>query len=375
MSLAGVLLLSSSAWSAVFSWSPSATTGVAGYRLYYGAGSGNYTQSIDVGNVTQTTISNLTAGNTYYAAVTAYTTSALESVKSNEVSFVASGSTSSPLTVSLTSPTSGASYTAPANITLTATASDSNATVSYVEFYSGSTRFVTVTSSPYTFAWSNVAAGTYTLTAKAYDSNGAVATSGPVNVTVSGTTTSQAPTVTLSSNGTSFAAPASITLTAAASEVGGTISKVEFYSGSSLAASDTSSPYTATFTGVPTGSYTVTAKAYDSRGVSVTSAPITLSVGTTTTNTPPTVSLTSPANATTLKAPATVTLSANASDVGGSISKVEFYSGTTLVATVTNSPYSVTFTGVSAGTYVITARAYDNQGATATSSSSTLTVQ
>ena len=52
-------------------------------------------------------------------------------------------------------------------------------------------------------------------------------------------------------------------------------------------------------------------------------------------NTPPTVSLTSPANNTTYTSPATVNLSADAADADGTVSKVEFYRDATLIATVT----------------------------------------
>ena len=53
-------------------------------------------------------------------------------------------------------------------------------------------------------------------------------------------------------------------------------------------------------------------------------------------NAHPTVNLTSPPNNTTLAAPATVNLSANAADTDGTISKVEFYRDTTLIQTVTS---------------------------------------
>ena len=36
-------------------WDPVADTDLAGYRVYYGTAPGNYTQSVDVGNVTSTT--------------------------------------------------------------------------------------------------------------------------------------------------------------------------------------------------------------------------------------------------------------------------------------------------------------------------------
>jgi hypothetical protein len=56
-----------------------------GYRVYYGTSSAAYSESIDVGNVTTTTISDL-ASATYYFAVTAYDTAGNESTLSGEVS-------------------------------------------------------------------------------------------------------------------------------------------------------------------------------------------------------------------------------------------------------------------------------------------------
>jgi RHS repeat-associated protein len=73
------------------------------------------------------------------------------------------------------------------------------------------------------------------------------------------------------------------------------------------------------------------------------------------------IGLTSPLPGTTLAAPANVVLSATASTRVGAINKVEFYRGSTLVATVTSPPYTATDTGVGAGTHTYTARAYNDQ--------------
>lgn len=58
---------------------------LAGYKIYYGISEGNYTASMDAGNVTTYTVSNLSSG-TYYFAVIAYDISGNESDYSNEVS-------------------------------------------------------------------------------------------------------------------------------------------------------------------------------------------------------------------------------------------------------------------------------------------------
>lgn len=85
----------------------------------------------------------------------------------------------------------------------------------------------------------------------------------------------------------------------------------------------------------------------------------------------PTVSITSPANNATFASNANIAISANASDNDGSINKVEFYNGTTLLGTDNSGPYSYTWNNVANGTYTITAKAYDNVGA---SSSASITI-
>ena len=85
-------------------------------------------------------------------------------------------------------------------------------------------------------------------------------------------------------------------------------------------------------------------------------------------NKAPTVSLTAPSSTGTYYAPATVPLAATAADSDGTVAKVEFYAGDTLLATDTTAPYEGSWGNVPAGTYAITAKAYDNKGASTTSS-------
>ncbi len=92
------------------------------------------------------------------------------------------------------------------------------------------------------------------------------------------------------------------------------------------------------------------------------------------TNQAPSVSLTSPANNASFTAPASVTVSANASDNDGTVSKVDFYNGATLIGSDATAPYSVAWNSVGAGTYSITARATDNGGAVTTSSAVSVVV-
>jgi hypothetical protein len=66
-------------------WDPVNDADVAGYKLYLGTASRNYNETIDLGNTTQSLISGLIPGQTYYLSVTAYDRSNSESGFSNEV--------------------------------------------------------------------------------------------------------------------------------------------------------------------------------------------------------------------------------------------------------------------------------------------------
>ena len=84
-------------------------------------------------------------------------------------------------------------------------------------------------------------------------------------------------------------------------------------------------------------------------------------------NIPPMVTITNPTNNAVLAPPASFDFSADASDTDADgLSDVEFYVGTNLVDDIFASPFTTTVTNLTAGTYVLTAIAYDNVGATAT---------
>src|SRR5207253_1924118 len=114
---------------------------------------------------------------------------------------------------------------------------------SRVEFYNGTTLLASDSTAPYAMTWSNVAAGTYSISAVAYDAAGQSAHSAAVAVTVSAS--NQPPTVSLTSpaNGATFTAPASITISANASDPENQVTQVDFYNGTTLLGSATTAPY------------------------------------------------------------------------------------------------------------------------------------
>ncbi|MGM9508960.1 Ig-like domain-containing protein [Larkinella sp. GY13] len=283
-------------------------------------------------------------------------------------------------TVALTSPATNATFTAPATLTLTASASASSGSVSKVEFYNGTTLLGSATASPYTFAWTNVPAGAYVLTAKVTDNTSATATSSPVSVTV-GTATAQ--------DAVSFNKPPLVvnpgqTYTVNVNYVATKTRIIDVYlfnaQWQKIASKNVQ---VAIGSGTQAVSITVPANAVPITGgiwsvnLWASDWSATIKSGSTTgirVNTAPTVSLTSSPESATFTAGTSVALTATASDPDGSVKKVEFYNGTTLLGAANTSPYAFTLTNVSAGTYTLTAKATDNDSLAVTSSVRNFTV-
>ncbi|WPB73030.1 Ig-like domain-containing protein [Archangium violaceum] len=269
-----------------------------------------------------------------------------------------------PPSASLTAPAAGA--TVKNTVTLSASATD-NFGVTRVDFYAGSTLLGSDASPPFTFSWNSrsVSNGSHALSVIAYDAAG-LSSSGSAAVTVTVDNDWIPPTVSLTAPAADATVTGSVTLSATASDNVG-VTKVEFYDGSTLLGSDTTSPYSLSWNSRngPNGSRTLTARALDAVGNSTTSAPVTVTANNDLT--PPTVTLTAPAEGSTLTG--SVTFTATATDDRG-MSKVEFLSGTTVLCSDTTSPYSCSYNtrGLSNGPRVVTAKAYDTATNTALSS-------
>jgi len=88
---------------------------------------------------------------------------------------------------------------------------------------------------------------------------------------------------------------------------------------------------------------------------------------------PPTISITSPAANATFIQGETVTIEATASDSDGTIQQIEFLVDNAIVCTVTAAPYRCDMTPAT-GSHLLSARATDSQGLTATSAPITIIV-
>jgi hypothetical protein len=97
-------------------WSPNSDNRTAGYRVHYGSASHVYTQTVDVGNVTNAVITLPDTGSTYYLVATAYDQSGVESPYSNETTVTTTASVAQTSAALVMIPTA---TVAPAPATLT----------------------------------------------------------------------------------------------------------------------------------------------------------------------------------------------------------------------------------------------------------------
>ena len=177
-----------------------------------------------------------------------------------------------------------------------------------------------------------------------------------------------APLVTVTSphDGDTFAPNSTVNIAATATSIQASIAELDFYDGSSLVGSTTTSPFTVPYLPA-TGPHTLLAVATDANGTKGTSAPVTITVNSAVTP-PPTVALTGPVQNTELFAPATVTVSATASETGGTIAKVDFYNNGAFLGSASAAPFTLPLTNLPAGSYALTATATDMVGKSTTTS-------
>jgi len=187
-----------------------------------------------------------------------------------------------PPAVSISSPSKSASFTSPASITVNAAASDADGAIIKVEFFQGSVKIGERLTTPYSITWKEVPEGTYSLTAVATDNGNLKTVSAAVSVTVVKPVTpeNKMPTVSISSptKGSSFTAPATVTIDVDASDPDGSITKVELFNGAVKLHEKTAAPYSFTLKDLPAGSYELKAVATDNMKDSATSSSIDLTV-------------------------------------------------------------------------------------------------
>lgn len=174
---AGLAASTITATSFILQWTASTdNVGVVGYNIYKGA------TLAGTSATTSFNVTGLSPATSYSMTVKAKDAAGNLSVASSALSVTTLASTGTAPTATLTAPTANSVFTLPKTITLTATAAATNATVTKVEFFSGSTKLGEDLSSPYQYTWTPNAPGNISLTARATDSKGLTGTSAPVTI-------------------------------------------------------------------------------------------------------------------------------------------------------------------------------------------------
>ncbi|HYS55922.1 MAG TPA: Ig-like domain-containing protein [Thermoanaerobaculia bacterium] len=235
------------------------------------------------------------------------------------------------------------------------------------------TVIATATSSPfdYTFTPSN---GNHTYYAYVTMNTGDRIWSAPIWINQGGTPDTTPPTTSITAPASGAIVSGTTTVTASASDNVG-VTRVEFYLDNVLQSTSTASPYQWSWntTTSANGSHNLNSKAYDAAGNIGTSTTVTVTVSNVADTTPPTTSITAPANGATVSGTTTVT--ASASDNVG-VTRVEFYLDNVLQSTSTASPYQWSWntTASANGSHNLSSKAYDAAGNIGTSTTVTVTV-
>jgi len=290
---------------------------------------------------------------------------------SSSVSVTVQNDDVTPPSGSITAPANGATVSGTINVTANATDNDAVAGVQFR--LDGVSLGAEDTAAPYSVAWDTRTAtnGAHTLSALVRDASGNTTVSTGVSVTVSNV----GPTVAITAPANGATVAGNVTLNATATDSDG-VAGVKFQvDGVDVGTEDTSSPYSRSWNtnNATEGVHVLTAIARDTQGNTTTSASVSVTVDNTD-GTPPTVSVTAPANNATVSG--TVTLTATASDNVGVVGVRFRVNGADVGSEDTTAPYTMAWntSTLANGTYTITAVARDAEGNTTTSATITVTV-
>ncbi|KLV08807.1 chitinase [Photobacterium aquae] len=177
--------------------------------------------------------------------------------------------------VNFTSPADNATVLAGETVALAVNATDADGSIAGVEFFASGQSLGTDTQAPYSMNWLAAGAGSVSLTAVATDNEG---NTGDAGVLVKVSDQPLVASLTSPSSGTTVGLGKAVTLAAEASSLNGSVSKVDFLVNGAVQATDTTAPYSVSWTPGAVGSYTVSAMATDSSGLTATTAGATVKV-------------------------------------------------------------------------------------------------
>jgi hypothetical protein len=283
-----------------------------------------------------------------------------------------------PPTISITAPGTGASLAGAVSILVSA---NDNVGVAGVQYkLDGANLGAEQTTPPFTFSWNTTGTsnGAHTLTAVARDAMGNTGNAAPVDITVNNPPPDVIqPVVSITTPANNAVLIGSVNLTASAFDAGGVAGVQYKLDGANLGAEQSVSPYTLAWstTGTINGAHTLTAVARDNSGNLGTSSAINVTVNNPPADvTPPTVSIATPANNAVVSG--SVNLTASAFDSVGVVGVQYKLDGANLGPELAVAPYSYAWNTVLAsnGSHSLTAVARDLAGNQGNATAITVTV-
>jgi chitinase len=188
--MVGIAASNALAAQVTLAWDANTESDLAGYKVHYGTASGSYTVHTDVHKVTTSTVTGLTAGQTYYFVLTAYNAANKESGYSNQVSYSVPAPNGAPTTPA--TPTGSSSALVNTAITFSTSATDPNGDSLQYRYDWGAGVLSGWGASSQSTSWA--AAGQYAVKAQARDSLGLESVwSSAKTVTISANPQNQAP--------------------------------------------------------------------------------------------------------------------------------------------------------------------------------------
>lgn len=324
--------------------------------------------------------------------------------------------------VSITNPTAQTTVSAGSNLPITATATAFGSTVNKVYFYDNGNYLGSSASSPYSYTLNNVSSGAHTISAEVVDTKGNWGATASVAINIQANTcgngnidtgeqcdgsnlngqscSSQGftsgtlkcsstctldtsgcqkkPTLTITNpvNQSTISSGSNVAISATATAYGGaTIKKVYFYDNGNYLGSSATAPYSFTLNNISSGTHTLTAETVDSSGLWASTATSVVTVGGSSSSSVPVVTILSPVNQSVFSQGSSISIVASALEANGTISRVYFYNGNTLLGSDGSSLYNYVWTNVPSGTYTLTAKAVDANGVSRSSNPITVTVR
>lgn len=281
-----------------------------------------------------------------------------------------------PPKVTLIKPQDEALFVGPADITLEATAEDSDGSISKVEFFDQEKSLglgTSVDGKRFVLTARGLSYGNHYFVAVATDSGGRSDWSLQKGVFVNGLAVVSIRTPTPAA----LVAPGSdLTLAAVASHPSGVITKVQFFANTRLLGEgrlSDANTYTFNWKRLERGNYSIAAIAIDGSGIPTVSTPVKFMVGKR-----PEVAIISPSGTTHVSSSTTVSITASARQADGSIKRVDFYADDQLIGSASNIATEVfrfTWSNVPAGKHILKAIAVDDLGISETSKALTLSVE